>query len=592
MLLVLNVLSAVSSNLVEFGKPEFMHATKGGCDAKTTRDTLSTGEVVGPAVEYLTKVDKCGSPPAQDCQYCLLTSPDSTSCAKWESEESNPKGVKWPLYLSYVIGAAMAYAIGGNDSANSLATTVGSGAMGLRNACIMGAIGEFIGATLLGAGVSSTIQRGVADINDPTCWACGFCNSMMPQYQLGMLAALFGAAFFLLLVTFWSLPVSTTHAVVGGVVGMTMAAVGTGCLNWSFESGLGRIAAGWVVSPVVSGAIGSVMYMGTYYFIMKSKDPKRASLLSVPIMYGATFAMMTYLTLMKAPLTKNLVSSDQNLIISFSMFFLVGIIAQIVVVPQMRALVDEEEQKLNEAGGQSTGSFFQDPKETLRRMSSVATKRSMVRSFYAEEESQAEIKPAEVELTNGAAGDASNQEGLVIFTQSPPNVAQIVAKKVFKNLLVMTAFIKCVGHGANDTANATGIVGAVQFLYEDGIHACGSKPTDTMIMAIAGAFVGVGVITMGYRVIQAVGQDLADIDFHVGFCVEFASACAVVVATILGLPVSTTHCQIGAIIFVAATAYGNEGVAWSMFGKIAVTWVATLPAAGGVAYILTWLRLG
>jgi len=178
------------------------------------------------------------------------------------------------------------------------------------------------------------------------------------------------------------------------------------------------------------------------------------------------------------------------------------------------------------------------------------------------------------------------------MTQSPPTKAQLLSKKVFKNLLVMTAFIKCVGHGANDTANATGIVGAVQFVYEDGIHACRSRSTETYIMAIAGAFVGLGVITMGYRVIKAVGEDLADMDFHVGFCVEFSSACAVVIATILGLPVSTTHCQIGAIVFVAATAYGNESVSWGMFGKIAVTWIATLPAAGGVAYILTLLRYG
>ena len=131
------------------------------------------------------------------------------------------------LALGAVIAALMAFCLGGNDSANSWASSVGSGAIGLRRGLLLGGFGEWCGATLLGYGVSGTIQKGVADTDAPECWACGYCDSKMSVYNVGMLGALIGAACFLLLATFGKMPVSTTHAIVGGVVGMTL--VGTSC---------------------------------------------------------------------------------------------------------------------------------------------------------------------------------------------------------------------------------------------------------------------------------------------------------------------------------------------------------------------------
>merc|ERR1740123_2844020 len=110
--------------------------------------------------------------------------------------------------------------------------------------------------------------------------------------------------------------------------------------------------------------------------------------------------------------------------------------------------------------------------------------------------------------------------GLQIFTPAPPNKQQSLAKVAFRNLLNMTAFLACFGHGANDTANATGPLTAVQFAYDEGIYACGGAPAPIWLTSLAGVFVGIGVITMGYRVIKTVGEDLSDIDFQIGFCVE------------------------------------------------------------------------
>ena len=106
-------------------------------------------------------------------------------------------------------------------------------------------------------------------------------------------------------------------------------------------------------------------------------------------------------------------------------------------------------------------------------------------------------------------------------------------------------------------------------------------------MSAAGFFVAVGVYAMGYRVIQTIGKDLTTIDYQIGFSIEFAATLTVVIATLLGFPVSTTHCKVGAVVFAGFAVSGRRGVDLSLFGKIVLTWVLTLPFAGALAAILT-----
>lgn len=115
---------------------------------------------------------------------------------------------------------------------------------------------------------------------------------------------------------------------------------------------------------------------------------------------------------------------------------------------------------------------------------------------------------------------------------------------------------------------------------------CDSTATPRWIMSVAGAFVALGVVTLGYRVIQTLGSDIAEIDFHMAFCVESASTVTVVVATCLGLPISSTHCQVGAIVFVGMAKHGLHGSDCALFGKIALTWVATIPLAAAIAALM------
>lgn len=105
-------------------------------------------------------------------------------------------------------------------------------------------------------------------------------------------------------------------------------------------------------------------------------------------------------------------------------------------------------------------------------------------------------------------------------------------------------------------------------------------------MALAGAFLGLGIIMFGSRVIETIGKNLTVLDYHISFCIEFSSCVTVVLATLMKLPVSTTHCQIGSVVLVGLFVNGKDNVKWSLFGRIVLTWLFTIPFSGAISTII------
>lgn len=153
----------------------------------------------------------------------------------------------------------------------------------------------------------------------------------------------------------------------------------------------------------------------------------------------------------------------------------------------------------------------------------------------------------------------------------------------FRILLLCNAALESFAHGANDTANCTGPFRAVYQVYQHGLDSCHDADSGEWIMALAGLFVAIGVLTFGQHVIETIGTNLTLIDYQRGFCIEFSSCVTVVLATMMELPVSTTHCQIGSVVFVGLVSMGSDHVAWRLVGKIFLTWMITLPFSGGIA---------
>mmetsp|Transcript_15505 Transcript_15505/g.29444 ORF Transcript_15505/g.29444 Transcript_15505/m.29444 type:complete len:266 (-) Transcript_15505:68-865(-) len=229
---------------------------------------------------------------------------DSGPCAPYNGRYKDPQEMDWLVPLAAIFMCCNAFGVGANDVANAWGTSVASGAIALRKACIIAGIANILGAVTLGYGVSDAIQKGVAEIQDPDCWACGYCNSKMSLYAVGMFGALIGSSAFLLLATFGSAPVSGTHAVVGGVVGMTLAATSGGCLDWSI-GGLGGIVLSWVLSPLVAGIIGAGLYVLTDKYIIQARDPRTRSLTFMPIFVALSVFIIVFLILLKSKVTKH-----------------------------------------------------------------------------------------------------------------------------------------------------------------------------------------------------------------------------------------------------------------------------------------------
>lgn len=185
--------------------------------------------------------------------------------------------VLWIVILGFIIAFILSFAVGANDVANSFATSVGSGVLTFKQACYLATIFEIAGAVLLGYKVADTMRKGILDV---TLYEG---NEEVLMY--GMLSALVGCAIWLLVATYFKVPVSTTHSIVGSTVGFGLIAHGTKGLNYKT---LGTIVASWLISPLLSGAISVAIFMAIDKFILKAKNPLNAGLLALPFVYGIT----------------------------------------------------------------------------------------------------------------------------------------------------------------------------------------------------------------------------------------------------------------------------------------------------------------
>jgi len=369
------------------------------------------------------------------------------------------------LVIATVFGAYMAMNIGANDVANNVGPAVGSRAISLTGAIIIAAIFEAAGALIAGADVTNTIRKGIIDIN-----AFG---GDVNVFIWAMMAALLAAALWLNLATAFKAPVSTTHSIVGGVMGAGIAAAGFSIVHWAT---MGKIAASWVISPVLGGIIAAGFLYAIKKTIVFKEDKVSAAKKWVPIYVAImTWAFTTYLTM------KGLkhVWSDITDFLSFL------------------------------------------PK-TKKPTFSVAAIFGLILGVIVYFWMVAKLKKEEIQNT---------REGI---------------NKYFTVPLIFAAALLSFAHGANDVANAVGPLAAIaDAVLSGGISAKSSIPF--WVMAIGAFGISLGLALYGPRLIKTVGDEITKIDPIRGFCVALAAAITVIIASQLGLPVSSTHIAVGAI---------------------------------------------
>jgi PiT family inorganic phosphate transporter len=407
------------------------------------------------------------------------------------------------IAIAVVFGLFMTWGIGANDVANALGTSVGSGAITVRTAIIIAAIFEFLGAAFAGGHVTKTIRKGIID-------AAPIADQ--PEILVfGMLAALLAAAIWLLIASLKGWPVSTTHSIVGALVGFGIAGIGFEAVNWGT---VGQIAASWVISPLVGGILAFILVISIQRLILRAEKPLESAIRWVPAYAFLVGFVMALVTVFKG--LKHL-DLDLNVPMSFLLAVVVGLIVALV------------------------GRF------AVNRV---------------------EIDPL---------ADRSFQ-----FTN---------VERIFAPLMIFTACAMAFAHGSNDVANGIGPLAAVLTLVRSGGDVGQTSELPMWVLVLGGGGIVLGLATYGYRVMQTIGTKITELTPSGGFCATMAAAATVVLASRTGMPVSTTHVAVGAVMGVGL-ARGFAALDLRVIGSIFVSWMVTLPVGGILAAVLYFTLKG
>ncbi|RKZ66958.1 MAG: phosphate permease, partial [Gammaproteobacteria bacterium] len=392
------------------------------------------------------------------------------------------------LILAGVFGLFMAWGIGANDVANAMATSVGSKALTIKQAVLIAAIFEFSGAILAGGQVTKTIRKGIVDAE---------LLSATPELLLyGMLASLLAAGVWLLIASRNGWPVSTTHSIVGAIVGFAMVGIGMEAVHWNK---VGFIVASWVVSPVLAGLISFMLFRSVQKLILDTEDPFDNSKKYVPyyiFLVGFIIALVT--------LVKGLKHVGLELTVMEQYLYAFG--AGLVVMAIGKVFVN---------------SIKHDPKKD--------------KNFH--------------------------------FTN---------VERVFSVLMVITACAMAFAHGSNDVANAIGPVAAVVSIVNSGGEVASKSVLPIWVLALGGVGIVIGLMMYGKKVIATVGNQITELTPSRGFAATLAAATTVVFASGTGLPISTTHTLVGAVLGVGL-ARGMAALNLTVIRNIFMSWVVTLP---------------
>ena len=385
------------------------------------------------------------------------------------------------LIIGYIFGFYMAWNIGANDVANSMASSVGAKAITIRQAIFLAGILNIIGAVFIGSHVTNTIRKGIVSTDIMTD----------PHVALiGALSALLAAALWVSFATWKSLPVSTTHSIVGAMIGFGIMAGGFSVINWGK---LLAVVLSWIISPLFSIVIAYLIFKIIVRLILSKKDTFARALKLSPIFIGMTFFVVVLSFLFKTPLGKKMdLGPPASLTVAVILSVLLGFAGMAV----------------------------------LKR-------------FVKDRES-------------GAEG-------------------------IFRRIQVGTACYVALAQGANDVANAIGPLAVIYFLVKTG-SVGGTVPVPVFLLLFGGVGIACGIAMAGHRVMDTMGKKITTLSNTRGFAVEFAAATTVLVASKMGLPVSTTHAAVGGVLGVGL-ARGIEAVNFGIVFKIMVYWVLTVPVA-------------
>ena len=407
------------------------------------------------------------------------------------------------IILACVFGFFMAWGVGANDVANAMGTSVGSKAITIKQAIVIAILFEFAGAYLAGGEVTSTIRKGIIDP--------AMLSGTPELLVFGMLASLLAAGIWLLVATHLGWPVSTTHSIVGAIVGFAAVGISVDAVSWGK---VGKIAASWIVSPLLAGTIAFMLFRSVQNLILEKDDPFANAKRYVPFymfLVGFIIAMVTMLKGLK----------HVGLHLSYTEAILYSLVVGAIV---------------------------------------MAVGVVLLKKVKRDEKADAEFHFSSVE-------------------------------KVFGVLMMFTACAMAFAHGSNDVANAVGPLAAVVGIVQSGGEIAGKSVMPAWILLLGGGGIVVGLVMYGHKVIATIGTNITELTPSRGFAATLAAATTVVIASGTGLPISTTHTPVGAVLGVGL-ARGIAALNMNIVKTIFMSWIITLPAGAALSILFFFVLKG
>jgi PiT family inorganic phosphate transporter len=410
------------------------------------------------------------------------------------------------LILACVFGLFMAWGIGANDVSNAMGTSVGSRALTMKQAICIAMVFEFAGAYLAGGQVTETIRSGLVEMD---------VMSQNPDlFVYGMLASLLAAGSWLFIASILGWPVSTTHSIVGAIIGFAAVGISFDAVQWSKVWG---IVGSWVITPMIAGVLSFWIFRSVQYLILDTDEPFANAKRYIPFYMFAVGFFLSMVTILKG---LKFVLGSHDISFSFIEATLMATVIGILV-----ALL---------------GMYL------LSR------------------------------INQDAVIDKNNRFSSV--------------ERVFGILMIFTACAMAFAHGSNDVANAVGPMAAVVSVIKSGSLEA-TAMVESWVLLLGAVGIVIGLATYGYKVMQTIGKKITELTPSRGFAAEMSAAATVVIASAFGLPISTTHTLVGAVLGVGL-ARGIGALNLRVISGIFASWLITLPAGAGLSILFFYFLKG
>ncbi|XP_071488107.1 sodium-dependent phosphate transporter 2-like [Diadema antillarum] len=493
--------------------------------------------------------------------------------------------VMWIVVLAFIISFILAMGLGANDVANSFGTSVGAKVLTLYKACIIAAIFETGGAILLGYRVSDTIRKGLFN---PELY-----YGREELLMVGNLCALAGSCIWLFTATALSVPVSATHSIVGASLGFHMVIFGGEGVGWDVVI---TIVVSWFVSPLFSGIVSSCVYGVLYLTVLKPEDPMKVGVYTTPFWYFAVIFVNFFSIFFGSSL---LFGFDQLWVVfviaiggglimaGFGYFFVVPYTQRKIyeIRRDMRLKAAEEgsgEKQLEETEIEETNGITEGAANGHVKTEKVDPDHpdAILVPDTPVNGNPPHYDNIDLIETQGGDGDSSDEASKWMVKKGSKEWDSVVdtpeVRTICAPLQVVSACFAAFSHGGNDVSNAIGPLISLWIIFTTG-SVSQDALTPVWILFYGGAGISVGLFLLGSRVIKTVGEDLTPMTPSNGFCIELGSAITVLLASNFGIPVSTTHCQVGSVCSIGWLRT-RKAVDWPLFSGIFLAWVVTLPA--------------